>query len=101
MKDTCLEDTELYDSTSVREDDEDEYVPGSSTESEDSDASIDVREILCSLLNSGPDMPTECDTTTPGMDINPFISEPDVEEEPALSSLWMKKPAQFRAQVTS
>lgn len=43
MKDTCLEDTELYDSTSVSgDDDEDEYVPDSTTDPEDSDASIDV-----------------------------------------------------------
>lgn len=87
MKGTCLEDTELSDSTSVSgDDDEDEYVPDSSTHSEDSDASIGVtpRKRLClySLLNLGSDMPNECDTTAPGLDINPAVPELSVEEEP-------------------
>ncbi len=37
-------------------------------------------------LNPGSDMPSECDTTTPGLDINPVVSEPcselSIEEEP-------------------
>uniref|UniRef100_A0AAV2LGB5 SET domain-containing protein n=1 Tax=Knipowitschia caucasica TaxID=637954 RepID=A0AAV2LGB5_KNICA len=82
MKDTCLEDTELYDSTSVSED---EYVPDSCTDSEDSDASIGVTprtRLHLSSRNSGSYMPNECDTTTPELDTSFVVSELSVEEEP-------------------
>lgn len=86
MKDTRLQDTELYGSTSVSgDDDEDEYAPDSTTDPEDNDASIDVTprkpQCLSSLLNPGSDMPNECDTTTPEQDINPVVSELSVQEE--------------------
>lgn len=51
MKDTRLEDTELYDGTSVSgDDDEDEYVPDSTTDPEDSDASSDVIPMKSSMF---------------------------------------------------
>lgn len=95
MKDTCLGDTELYDSSSVSgDDDEDEYVPDSTTNHEDSDVSIDVtpreRRYLSSLLNLSSDMPNECDTTTPELDINPVLSEHSGEEE-ACSELTVEE----------
>ncbi|CAK6973185.1 N-lysine methyltransferase KMT5A [Scomber scombrus] len=84
MKDTHLEDIELYDSTSVSEDDdEDDYVPDSTTDPEDSDASLDVtpRKRLNILLNLSSDMPNECDSTTLGLDINPVVSKLSVEDD--------------------
>ncbi|TKS64906.1 N-lysine methyltransferase KMT5A [Collichthys lucidus] len=93
MKDPHLEDTELYDSTSVSGDD-DESVPDSTADSEDSDASINAtprkRQCLSLLLNPGSGMPNECDTTTPELDINPVVSELCVEEE-ACSELCVEE----------
>ncbi|XP_049417425.1 uncharacterized protein LOC125879526 [Epinephelus fuscoguttatus] len=85
MKDTCLEDTELYDSMTSVSGDEEEYVPDSNPDT-DSDSSTDLsprkRQFLDSLLNPGSDMPNECDTTTPGLDTHSVTSEFSVEEEP-------------------
>ncbi|TRY60772.1 hypothetical protein DNTS_029621 [Danionella cerebrum] len=62
MKDACLEGTELYDSTSASGDD-DEYVPYSCTDSEESDTSLDIspekRQCLYPLLKSGSEPPAE------------------------------------------
>ncbi|TRY60769.1 hypothetical protein DNTS_029621 [Danionella cerebrum] len=62
MKDACLEGTELYDSTSASGDD-DEYVPYSCTDSEESDTSLDIspekRQCLYPLLKSGSEVPKE------------------------------------------
>ncbi|XP_059210360.1 uncharacterized protein LOC131989178 [Centropristis striata] len=81
MKDPCLEDCELYDSTSGSEE---EYVPDTTSESEDSDASLNIQQATrksydnplsdhCTML---------CDTTTPDVDNNSSTCEITAEEEP-------------------
>lgn len=100
MKDVCLEDAELYDSTSASGDD-DEYVPDSHTDSEDSLASLDItprkQRCLHPLLKHGSDTPIECDTTTTGLDINPVVpefgSELSVEEEPCSDPTVEEQPS--------
>lgn len=84
-----MEDSELYDTTSVSEDEE-EYVPDTNSDTEDSDATIDPKQrtprFLDDLLSDlGSESPTLCDTTTPELDINCIASEIPVEEGPCSS----------------
>lgn len=86
MKDSCPDDSEIYDS---EPDSEKEYVPDSDLASEDSEESLDLQERKCFLHDLLDDCSKEfstiCDSAKPDSDINYIASVITVEEEPCSS----------------
>lgn len=82
MKSACVEDSELYDTTSGSEE---EYIPDTTSESEDSDATLDLHQTHKSPKHIRACFPMLCDSTTPDVDNNSDISEVTAEEEPSSS----------------
>ena len=84
MKDTCLENSQLSDSTSASEE---EYIPDSTAETEDSDASLKLKPTTRKSLDYSPSdcSPMLCDSTTPNVDINSSTCDITADEKPCSS----------------
>ena len=83
MKDRCVEDSDPYDSTSASEE---EYVPESAAEEEDSDASLSLKQTPRKSLDWLPSecSPILCDSSTTNVDINSTDCQ-IAEEQPSSS----------------
>ena len=91
MKDRCVEDSDPYDSTSASEE---EYVPESAAEEEDSDASLPLKQTPRKSLDWLPSecSPILCDSSTTNVDINSTDCQ-IAEEQPSSSqgpnAMWL------------
>ena len=83
MKDRCVEDSDPYDSTSASEE---EYVPESTAEEGDSDASLSLKKTPCKSLDwlQSECSPILCDSSTTNVDINSTDCQ-IAEEQPSSS----------------